>query len=176
MDGTSPPRDDERPLWMMSRAASMSSLHVRYIANHMRARDLMEIFATRWEEPAPKTLEAFAREVCRTASFMFIFGRDRPIAVVGAVQSWPGTYSVFAFATDEFPRVVLSISRFVRLTMIPMLVRHGARRAQAVSHAKHTSAHRWLRILGAEHESTLTAFGKDGCNFEVYRWLRPAGS
>jgi RimJ/RimL family protein N-acetyltransferase len=76
---------------------------------------------------------------------------------------------MFAFATDKFPRLALGLTRFAKKTVIPTLFRDlGAHRLQCESHEKHTSAHRWLELLGAEQESVLRGYGKDGSNYFQY--------
>jgi hypothetical protein len=159
---------------MVSHDAPACPAYVLQVLEHLRERDALELFATRFDNYDRKGTLALHREIITTCKYLYVFGRARAVVVVGAQEFWPGRWSVCAFATDEFTHVVLAVTRFVKRVMIPALIRDGAQRAQCASHAKHTDAHRWLEMLGAEHEGTLRSFGKDGADFLVYRWLRTA--
>jgi hypothetical protein len=169
MDGAFHPSG---PYWTASKADPAFPTYVRYVIDHLRECDIEELFATRFDDPTPAGRETFYREVMLLADHMFVFGRERPIAVAGANHVWPGCYSVYAFATDEFPRVALAVTRFIKRNLIPLLLHQGARRAQCASHERHLDAHRWLKHLGATAEGVYDNFGKDGSAFVVFRWLR----
>ena len=141
---------------------------VLYVAERMRPWDKKEIYATRWnEDPAE-----LARQCCATGDFGWVAGIERPIAAVGAVPVHPNVWSVWCFATDEFPRIALSLTRYVKKAMIPALVESGAHRAACASIEGHTDAQKWLELLGARRECTHRALGKNGEDFHVYVWTR----
>lgn len=162
-------------VWMVSREAPSCPAYVLQVLNRLRERDALEIFGTRYDTNDRSGILALHREIVKACRHIYVFGRGRPAVAVGAMQPWPGRWSVFAFATDEFSSVALAVTRFVRRVMIPALIAEGAQRAWCASHAQHTDAHRWLELLGAEHEGTMRCFGKDGADYLIYRWLRTAG-
>lgn len=137
----------------------------------MRERDAREIYATCWDENP----EHLADRVVAGGSFRFVFAVDGvPACVVGAAPLWPNVWAAFMFATDDWPRVAVSVTRFVRRVMIPVLFEQGVIRVSAASDSAHDTAHRWLELLGAEREgSPLLDFGKDGETFFNYVWRRP---
>lgn len=141
---------------------------VRFVAANMRAADAAEIFATRWTD-APDDI---VTDVMHAGPFVWTTGLERPIAVVGAFPSHPGVWQVFMFATDEFPRIGLGMTRFVRKCMIPALIDSNAHRAQCHSIEGHDVAHRWLESLGAQVESVAKGWGRNGEDFRVYVWTR----
>jgi hypothetical protein len=126
-----------------------------------------EIFATRWDEN-PAALAAL--HLVDTAIVARVDGQ--PVAVCGAMEIWPGVWSVFMFATDRWPEVALSVTRWVKRHLIPALVAVGAHRAECHSIEGHHTAHRWLGLLGAHVESVARGMGKKGEDFRRYVWLR----
>ncbi len=133
------------------------------VVEHMRASDKEEIYALRRSED-PKLV---VRDVMGMANFSWVaWLDDMPQAVFGGGEVRPGVWSMFAFATDKFPRLALGLTRFAKKTVIPALFNElGAHRLQCESHENHVSAHRWLKSLGAEAESLKRGFGKDGSNY-----------
>lgn len=138
-----------------------------YVASHMRADDKMEVFATRWNDD-PAALAADAMNPVLTP-FAWIASKENPIAAIGAYPAWPGVWNIWMFATDEFPKISLSLSKFVKRRFMPRLKEVG-HRGQCYSHEDHHNAHRWLEAMGGEREGTLKAFGKDGKDFHIYAW------
>lgn len=134
----------------------------------MRAWDKREIYATRWTDD-PVHLAA---DAASCAPMAWIIGIDEPVVAIGARPIHPGVWSVFMFATDLWPSVALSTTRFVRRVMIPALRSTGAHRAECRSMEGHAQAQRWLERLGARREATLEGYGREGQNFHVYCWSR----
>lgn len=100
--------------------------------------------------------------------------RDEPICAIGAVFMWPGVVSVFMFATDRWPEVAIETTRFVRKTLLPTLCEAGVHRLQCYSLDSHIEAHRWLRFLGADRETTEPEFGKNRENYVLFTMSRAA--
>lgn len=137
------------------------------VAENIRAEDAREIYATRWSESP----QALADHCLHAGDFAWVFGDETgPIAVVGAVPTWPNVWSVFMFATDRFGKIGLGLTRHVKRVMIPAMVDVGVHRASCYSIEGHEEAHRWLKVLGAEVEHTCKFFGKDGETFYCFSW------
>lgn len=143
-------------------------MDLAYIAINMREWDRKEIFATlNSEQPVD-----FAQFVMRISDVAHIAYKDRtPVAAVGAHEMWPGVWSVWAFGTDRFSEVGLSLTRFVRKTLIPALIKAGAHRGECRSIEGHTEAHRWLEALGMQREAEHPGMGKSGETFYTYSRL-----
>jgi hypothetical protein len=143
-----------------------------FIAERMRERDRVECLATCFTTPAQLAADAMlGGGFCNVAWIESLDGAHaRPVAAIGARQRWPGVWSVWAWGTDEWPKVVVSLTRHAKRTLIPLLVERGAHRAQCASLAEHAEAHRWLEYLGAKREATLTGYGRNGEDFALFRW------
>lgn len=141
---------------------------VNHVVSKMRQRDREEIFATRWVEDSWE----FTNSVLRTGDFGFVLHADdgEPVVCCGALPMWPGVWSVWMFATDRFPEIALSTTRFARQVFFPSL--DGYHRLECHSLDKHTVAHRWLESLGAYKESEAKNYGKNGETFFVYCWTK----
>jgi hypothetical protein len=136
---------------------------VFYVVNNMRAIDRAEIYGLRFHQN-PFILTG---EVMAQAKFCWVaWHGEKPAAVIGATETHPGCWQVFCFGTDEFNRIALPLTRFVRRRMLPALFNDlGARRLEADSLCHHTEAHRWLESFGAKQESIKEAYSDAGDYF-----------
>lgn len=139
------------------------------VAENLRESDRAELFATIFGDD-PKTLATRA-----VASGGFRWGAyldGEPVALIGAMPLWPRVWQAWAYGTDDWPKVALTLTRHVRNFMLPALLRSGAHRVQAASLGTHTSAHAWLKKLGARPECRLANYGKNGEDFVNFVWTR----
>lgn len=136
---------------------------VLHVVKNMRERDKEEIYNLRFDDN-PYTI---LNDVMAQSNFAWVaWVDDRPTAVFGGAPTHPGVWSMFCFATDEFPRLALGLSRFAIKTVVPTLFGEiGAHRLQCDSHERHVSAHKWLKLLGAEREAVKVGYGRDGANY-----------
>lgn len=139
---------------------------VAYVARNMREWDRREIFATRTDDSP----ERLAADALGCGPIGWVAGLENPIAAFGCAPMWHGVWSVWLFATDEFNRIGISVTRLVVRTIYPMMVDAGAHRLEARSMEGHTDAQRWLEVIGAKREATLARFGRDRQDFHVYAW------
>lgn len=136
-----------------------------HIARNLRARDREELFATRWDDDPLLLADQYAR----VEGLRYLFSLDEePVAVMGAIEQWPGTWSVYAFGTDKWDRVVFSLTKTAKRVMIPEMQCRGMRRAHAASLDVHVQAHRWMERLGGKKESTMPGFGRNGETFFMF--------
>lgn len=140
---------------------------VRHVVDHMRADDAREIYNVRWTDD-PHEL---ASDCLLHRSFSWIATHeDVPVAIIGAGPKHPNCWCAYMFATNDFDKVSVSLSKFVRRVMIPALYAAGAHRAECASADDHVTAHRWLEWLGAKREAELRGYGKDGQTYYLYAW------
>lgn len=140
----------------------------RYIIKHLRQRDREEIFAQRWNDDEEELLRFIMFGV---GAMSWCWWRDgRPVSLQGAWPIRPGVWSCWAFGTDEWPRVVLSMTKHSRRFIIPALMRARFHRAEAAALATHTDSRRWIEALGARQESVLRGYGRRGEDFISYVW------
>jgi len=140
-----------------------------YIIQNLRERDKQEIFATRWGDD----LEELVQDIQGYGEFQWTAVLDgTPVAIIGACPMWPGVWSVWAFGTEDWPKVVLKLTRHARQAMIPALHEQGAHRAECRALKVHEDACRWLELLGAHKEAELAGFGRQREDFILYVWSR----
>lgn len=139
-----------------------------FVAANMREWDRKEIYATRWNDD-PSDI---ATDCCYMGDFGWVACEPEPIAVVGAGPMHPGVWGVHMFATDNFSKIAISLTKFVRRVIIPSLAATGAHRAECKSMEGHEDAQKWLEFLGAERESTLAEYGRNGEDFHIYTWRK----
>jgi hypothetical protein len=141
------------------------------VAQNMREWDRREIFATRFDnDPA-----ALAANALQLGPIAWVSGLgDTPIAAFGCAQMWPGMFSMWLFATDDFGRIGISMTKLIVRSIVPMLFEAGAHRLEARSMEGHDDAQRWLEVIGAKREGgPLKSFGRNGEDFHTYTWERP---
>ena len=144
--------------------------NVLYVVKNMRQRDQEEIFNLRWDDN-PFTI---LNDVMAQKNFAWVVWHDgKPAVVIGGAPYHPGVWSMFCFGTDDFPKLAVGLSRFAKKTIVPTLFGEiGAHRLQCDSHEKHTSAHKWLRLLGAEREAVKRNYGRDGADYHTFVVLK----
>lgn len=124
---------------------TLASVH--YVAANMRAADREEIDPLRFD-PSPESLAA---TVMSDPTYVWLAAAPDPIAVFGMFEVRPRAWTAFAFATDDFPKVAASVTKFLIRHVAPHLFNTlGAVRIEAHSHVNHAGAHRWLERLGAK--------------------------
>lgn len=139
------------------------------VALNMREWDQREIYANRFtNDPMTVAKEAIAMG----QQVGWVSGLEEPIAAFGCFEMWPGVWSMWLFATDDFRRIGISMTKLITRSILPMLWDTGAHRLEARSMEGHHDAQRWLEVIGASREATLSGYGKGGEDFHVYAWDR----
>ena len=141
---------------------------VAAVTRNLRERDRAEIFATRWgEDPDELARDTVASGAFRWGAYLGL----RPVAMIGAMPRWPGVWSVWAYGTDEWPRVALTLTKHAKRFMIPALLYSGAaRRVDCHALETHVQAREWMRRLGGKEGNRLDGYGKNGEDFVEYVW------
>lgn len=143
------------------------------VAANMRASDVVEVGAM---SPAGVVRPAdLAREACDRSRFGAVAVLDgEPAAAWGAMETWPGTWSVWLIATDAWPRVWRAVVRWVRSHMAAQM---QAARAQCLFvfalHGREDAA-RLLKALGFKARGVVPKFGAGGEPFIL--WSRTGGA
>jgi hypothetical protein len=140
---------------------------IQHVLNNLRRDDAIEIAA------AGTDISRLAEQIMRHKLFAFCaWGFDcGPIAVWGAVIKRQGVAAGFAFGTDDWGRAVLPMVRQIRAFVLPMLVDVGIHRVEAVALRRRDDVRRFMSLIGAKAEGTLTGYGIEGEDFVSYRWL-----
>lgn len=138
------------------------------VAANMREDDRREIYATRWlDDP-----EDIANDchIHRKTGYIACLDDGKPVAAIGAIEIHPHVWSVWMFATDDFPKIALELTKFAFRHLAPAIRKVGGHRAECRSIVGHEAAHRWLRFLGAKEEARLSGYGKNGEDFILFAW------
>ena len=145
----------------------MTEATVAAVARAMRVADRREVFATRFDDDP----DALTRDLVAVSRFGAAIARaGRPVAAMGAIECWPGMWSVWLIATDDWPLVARATTRWARHALETVLPQAGAHRCECRSIADHATAHRWLVHLGARAEAVHRDFGRMRETFITFAW------
>lgn len=141
------------------------------VAANMRDSDVAEFMAVSWfgDEDALKQHLAHAYAHFPHA-YAALGPAGEPIAVGAVISSRPNVCTLGFFATDALPEIGTGLTRFVRNRLLPQLQQKGAHRIECISIDGHSDAHRWIRLLGMEHEATLPRYGRNGETYHQFAW------
>lgn len=148
------------------------TLHeLQHVARNMRESDRREIGATMFGDD----MESFSAQLMNDRDFAWTAGTEDlgPIAAFGAVPLWPGSWLVWMFATPDFPKIAMPLTRLVKRKLLPAMLSPDFQRVQCHSIEGHDFAQRWLEFLGFNREASLQCYGKGGETFHLYSITRP---
>ena len=145
----------------------LTEASVMAVARAMRAADRREVFATRFDDDP----DSLARDLVAISRIGAVVAHDgRPVAAMGAIECWPGMWSVWLIATDDWQLVARATTRWARHALETVLPAAGAHRCECRSIADHETAHRWLTHLGAHAEAVHPGFGRNRETFITFAW------
>ena len=125
---------------------------VREVALKMRDSDYREFSATSFAE----TREALAAELeTRYGGRLDVYcaSLDENAVAIGAfLEIRPNVLTLLFFATDDFRRIIVPLTRFIRQRFSPRLKAAGAHRIECVSIDGHDDAHRRHHARRAQRE------------------------
>jgi len=131
----------------------------------MRADDLAEIMATRWNEDPFE----FAAECMRLPGVRLVARHEGVPVAVGGVATWqPGVGQAWMAGTESVGLAGVEIAHACRKSIAALFDTGTIHRIQAFSAATHKRAHRWLRAIGLREESRLPMYGKHGEEFIIF--------
>lgn len=146
-------------------------LALSVITRKMRQVDRDEIYALSWNEDP----DELAGRTYSAGAFQWIaWSNGVPVASIGAHANWPHVWTCWAFGTDRWDEVVLSLTKHIRRNMIPSLFEAGVHRVQCHASEDHTQSRQWLQRAGAQESEPLDFFGKNGQTYYCYWWDRRA--
>ena len=132
-----------------------------------RDRDeLSAVYGANWSED-----EVARQWVSQSIDGLTVFHQDVPVACLVAWGHGPGHWSCGMIATDHWPKVAGSTSRYLKRYLRVVLLGQRVRRLSCVVDARYDIAMRWLRFLGFEREGCLRRYGADGRDFQMFSCL-----
>jgi hypothetical protein len=145
---------------------------ITYIVANLRNADLDELKAT-LPECEPMQVAWFVLNQPGHAYVCWL--DDNPVFAFGVMIdiSAPHRGVVWGFGTDDTPKVMLALTKFVRRRFIRELLEVGLDRAEVRVSASHLSSLSWIsKALKAKYETDLQEFGSHGETFVQYAWTR----
>ena len=149
-------------------------MDIAHVVCSMRAADRREVFAGRFDE----TNAGLVQDLEDAKPFFFALlcladDDGTPVALIGGRLRWPGVASILMIATDDWPRIALAATRWVKRVAIPKIVDPVCHRSQCEAWEGNLVSLRWLSRLGYSVEGRLEAYGKNREGFLQYSRIRP---
>lgn len=144
---------------------------IRHVALNMRDADFDEFSALGWttgrDDLAALLVARFENSGCLCARS----DDGERIAVGALVQIRPNVGSLLFYATDLFPEIANSLTRFIVRYLFADAMAAGMHRIEAVSKADHHQAHRWIEALRLKREATFPGYGRRGETYIQFSWV-----
>lgn len=150
-----------------------SPAHVEAVASRMRERDRHEFMATSHATTPEELTDELVRRYAGFSGAICALDGVEPVAVGAMIEARPNVLTLLFFATDEFPRVAISLTSFITRRLFPSQRAAGVHRIECVSIVDHIDAHRWIGLLGLELEATAPGYGRGGETFYQFAWVAP---
>jgi hypothetical protein len=143
----------------------------RYIVGRLRQIDRKEIFATREDTDEEHLLFDLMYVAEKPGLHFTAFAGDgEPVAVFGYSRLREGVATLFAFGTDRWKEVVLSMTKVILRVIFPTLTDEGYHRADCAALKERADTAKWLPFLGLSCEAVLAGFGSQREDFSLYVW------
>lgn len=142
--------------------------NVRHVAERMRASDYREFSALSYAETQAELTTLLVQGYGEHQSGICAYDGDEPVAVGAMVQGRPNVVTLMFFATDDFPKIALALTRFITKNLFEKYRAEGVHRIECISIDGYDEAHRWIKLLGLHHEAVMPGFGKNGEAFHSY--------
>ena len=151
---------------------------VRQVALNMRDRDYKEFSAVSFAQNREELADALAERYGERLDVMIGCLDDMtPVCVGAAIMARPNVVTLLFFATKDFKKIAVPVTRFVKKQFLSRLVAMGVHRIEAVSLAGHSEAHTWLQTLGLKQETqAMLGYGRAGQAFVQFAWSKDAGT
>jgi hypothetical protein len=145
---------------------------IRYVAERMRDRDLAEFSAMSYFDDRESAARYLADSYAEYPGLECVTLDDgTPVGVGGVIWVRPNVASMLFFATDDFDKIVVSLTRHsAKNIFAPAKV--IAHRIECFSLASYTQMQQWVELFGLRKEAVLSQYGKNGEDFFVYAWVR----
>jgi hypothetical protein len=145
---------------------------ITYIAANMRQSDRDELNAML---PLASEMEAAWFSLHSPGVSYVCWVDDNPVFAFGVAIDFksPHRGGAWGFGTDDTPKAIRQITKFIRRKFIPELIEAGVKRVEVRVLDQHTSSLQWISTaLKARYETPLYQAGFDGETFIQYSWTR----
>jgi hypothetical protein len=141
---------------------------IEYVASRMRQRDLDEFSALLPSDNLYDIVKAISERYGHTKGVSVAKYDGVPVAIGLTLCHRPNVVTLGLFATDDFPKVGVRVTKFILRELFPRLDQAGIHRIECVSLAGYHWAQRWLTTLGLKREAQLYNYGKNKEDFIMY--------
>jgi hypothetical protein len=146
--------------------------NLRYIAERMRDRDLAEFRAMSYFDDRADAARFLVQNYADYPGLDCVTLDDgTPVGAGGCIWIRPNVASMLFFATDNFDKIVVSLTRHSHKNIFAP-AKALAHRIECFSLASYTQMQQWVELFGLRPEATLRQYGKNGEDFIVYAWLK----
>jgi hypothetical protein len=142
--------------------------NVRYVAERMRTSDYREFSALSHARNRAEMTDMLVDVYGNHPSGICAYLHDVPVAAGAMVEGRPNVMTLMFFATDDFPKIALPLTRFIMKNLFEKYRAEGVHRIECVSIDGYDEAHRWIKLLGLHHEAVFPGFGKNGEAFHQF--------
>lgn len=147
------------------------------VALNMRQRDYEEIAALCFCENRKELADQLARSWADHKTTIVCGTKELGgIAALTYIPMRKGVWNLGLFATNNFQKIHLSLTKLVINSIIPVLDNANAHRVEAQSIVGYKTVHNWLKFLGLKEESILKGYGKNKEDFINFAWVRGENS
>lgn len=140
---------------------------VAEVVRNMRPKDRAEILAGMKTVPEDECEDlfiwTFASDLKEHTFCAYL--DDEPVAVGALVPVDKDRIDIGMVATEDFPRIAYSLTKFVRKRLLPKYAEMGFKRVECASIEGYDEAHRWIEALGLEKGDVLKGAGRNGEDF-----------
>lgn len=145
---------------------------VRYVAENMRQKDIVEFRAVSRAESTDELAEALIeRYGDRGDTICARLDDGTPVAIGAMIESRFNVVTLLFFATDDFPQIAMALTKFIVQRLFPRYRNAGVHRIECVSHVDYVEAHRWIETLGLEKEAEMPGYGRNGETYFQFAWV-----
>lgn len=143
------------------------------VALNMRERDYEEIVALSFCENRKELADQLARTWSGHQTTLVCGTKELGgIAAITYIPMRKGVWNLGLFATNNFQKIHLSLTKLIINSIIPVLDKANAHRVEAQSIVGYETVHNWLRFLGLNEESVLHGYGRNKEDFVNFAWVR----
>ena len=145
---------------------------VDYVVRRMRAQDRREVYGVRFSSDPDALIGEFVAGITNQ-SFAYFYAvaskhTHRAIALIAIVLATPRAAFASLIATDEWLKIVLDVTRFIRDVVIVDCIKSGLRRVELRALASWHANRRWLESMGAIFECECPCLSDEP--YAQYAW------
>lgn len=141
---------------------------IRYLVANLRKKARDEALASGWDGDVETISQSFWD---LSKGYGYVGLHDGKPAYGGSVtEVYPGAFQFWSLATEDFAKIMLTVTKFVRRVMLPEIFQRGAWRVEARCIGGDDEVQKWMTLLGAKLEETQKSAGRNGEDFLIYVW------